>query len=84
MLRDLSQFYKIGKELGLKRNEINRIFLSSGRHSLLFKIVMVIIFAILAVVIVIAVIVGGVGSQSTYASGTYYSTVKPKDFVNKK
>ena len=81
MFKELTQFYKIGKELGLKRSEINRIFLSSGKHSLLYKVMMVVIFAILTVVIVVAVVSV---SKSVYPSGTLYSSVKLKDFTNKK
>ncbi len=81
MFNELTQFYKIGKELGLKRSEINRIFLSSGKHSLLYKFTRVVLFAMLAVAIVLAVVVV---SKNIYPSGTLYSSVKLKDFTNKK
>ncbi len=83
MYKELTQFYKIGKELGLKRSEINRTFIFSGNRSLLFKFLLIFVLALIAVVVVV-VIVGWVGSRSVYASGTFYSSVKLNDFKNKK
>lgn len=81
MFNDLVQFYKIGKDLGLKRSEINRIFFFSGERSLLYKILLVFVLAIAAVVVVVVIVVV---SKNVYPSGTLYSSVKIDDFKNKK
>jgi len=81
MFKELTQFYRIGKELGLKKSEINRTFLFSGNRSILFTLSLIFFLASLAVVIVVAIVVG---SKSVYPSGTLYSSVKLNDFKNKK
>lgn len=81
MFKELPQFYKIGKEFGLKRSEINRIFLFSDNSSLLFKFLLIFVLALIAVVVVVVIVVG---SRSVYPSGTLYSSVKLNDFKNKK
>jgi len=81
LFKELTQFYKIGKELGLKKSEINQIFLFSGKLSLLFKLLLIFFLALIAVVVFVVIIVG---SKSVYASGTFYSSVKLNDFKNKK
>lgn len=77
----MTQFYKIGVDLGLNRSEINRIFFISGKYSLLYKILLIFVLAFIAIVIIID-IVGA--SRSIYPSGTLYSSVKIDDFENKK
>jgi len=81
LFNDLVQFYKIGKDLGLKRNEINKIFLFSSERSLLYKILLIFVLALAAVVVVVVIVVV---SKNVYPSGALYSSVKIDDFKNKK
>ena len=82
MLGDFFQLYKIGKELGLSKKEINRVFLfDDSRNPLLFKIILIIIFIFLGIFVII---LGIEASRHIYPAGTLYSTVKIKDFKSKK
>ena len=81
MFKDLTQFYKIGKDLGLKKSEINRMVLFSGEISVLFKILLIIVGVLVTAVIVAAIVIA---SRNIYPSGTLYSSVKINDFRNKK
>jgi len=82
MLGNFFQLYKIGKELGLSKKEINRIFLfDDNRNPLFFKILMIIISVFLGIFVII---LGIEASRHIYPAGTLYSTVKIKDFKAKK
>jgi len=82
MLGNFFQLYKIGKELGLSKKEINRVFLfDDSRYPLFYKILIIIIFIFLGVFIII---LGIEASRHIYPAGTLYSTVKIKDFKSKK
>jgi len=82
MLGNFFQLYKIGKELGLSKKEINRIFLfDDSRNPLLFKILLIIVFIFLGIFVII---LGIEASRHIYPAGTLYSTVKIKDFKAKK
>ena len=82
MLENFFQLYKIGKELGLSKKEINKVFLfDDSRYPLFFKILMIIISFFLGIFIII---IGLEASQHIYPAGTLYSTVKIKDFDKKK
>jgi len=82
MMKDLIQLFKIGKELGLSKKEINRVFLfDDKRYSLFYKILLIISFIFFGIIIII---LGIEASRNTYAAGTYYSTIRIKDFNEKK
>ncbi len=81
MFKELTQFYKIGKDLGLKKSEINRMVMFSGEISLLAKILLIIVGVLVTAVIVAAIVIA---SRNIYPSGTLYSSVKINDFRNKK
>ena len=82
MLGNFFQSYKIGKDLGLSKKEINRIFLfDDSRNPLLFKILLIIVFIFLGIFVIIF---GIEASRHIYPAGTLYSTVKIKDFKSKK
>ncbi|MFX0038030.1 MAG: hypothetical protein ACFFCY_09525 [Promethearchaeota archaeon] len=81
MFKEITQFYTIGKELGLNRSEINRTLIFSSNRSLLFKLLLIFILVLITVIVVVVVIVA---SRSIYPSGTLYSTVKINDFKQKK
>ena len=81
MLENFFQLYRIGKELGLNKKEINRVFLfDDSRYPLLFKILMIIVFIFLGIFVII---LGIEASRHIYPAGTLYSTVKIKDFEAK-
>ncbi|MFX0031933.1 MAG: hypothetical protein ACFE8E_14215 [Candidatus Hodarchaeota archaeon] len=81
MIKNLTQFYKIGKELGLKKTEISRTFLFLKNRSLIIKILLILVLSLITIVVVVIIVVG---SRSVYPSGTLYSTIKLNDFKNKK
>jgi len=82
MMKDIIQLFKIGKELGLSKKEINRVLLFGNRkHTLLFISLLIISFIFFGIIIII---LGIEASKNTYGAGTFYSTVKEKDFNGKK
>ncbi|MFX1410591.1 MAG: hypothetical protein ACFFA6_09575 [Promethearchaeota archaeon] len=80
MFKELTKFYEVGKELGLNKMEIRRLFLFEGKHSLLYKFLLILSFLILGVVVVIAIIFI---YKAVYPSGALYSTVRNDDFKKK-
>lgn len=81
MFRDIIQFFKIGKELGLSRKEINKIFIfENTEHPALYLFLMIIGIVLLGAVILIA---GIFIARNVYPEGALYSTVKEKDFKSK-
>jgi hypothetical protein len=82
MMKDIFQLFKIGKELGLSKNEINKaLIFNNSKHALLYKSLLIISFIFFGVLVII---LGIEASRNTYAAGTYYSTVKIKDYKTKK
>jgi len=82
MLENLFQLYKIGKELGLGKKEINRVFLFDDfKYPLFFKILMIILFTFLGIFIIV---LANRFSEHIYPTGALYSTVRIKDFDKKK
>ena len=82
MLNGFFQFYKIGKELGLSKKEINKIFLFDNRKDpLLLKILLLIfIFSFLGIFVLIIL---NTFAEYIYPTGALYSTVKIEDFKGK-
>ena len=82
MMKDIIQLFKIGKELGLSKKEINNVLIfGNNKHALLYKNLLIISFIFFGIMIII---LGIDASSNTYAAGTFYSTVKIKDFKGKK
>ncbi len=82
MMKDLIQLYKIGKELGLTKKEINKVlFYDNIKNRTILLIISIIIFSIVGYFIVLFI---EATISNTYPSGTRYSTVKIKDFDKKK
>ena len=78
MMKDIIQLFKIGKELGLSKKEINKVLIfDNSKYTLLYKSLLIISFIFFGTIIII---LGIEASRNTYAAGTYYSTVKIKDF----
>jgi len=81
-MKDLIQLYKIGKELGLSKKEINNVlFYDSTKNRVVLLIISIIIFSIVGYFIVLFI---ESTISNTYPTGTKYSTVKIKDFDKKK
>jgi len=82
MMKDIIQLFKIGKELGLNKKEINKVLIfDNSKHTLLYKSLLIISFIFFGIIIII---LGIEASRNTYAAGSYYSTIKIKDFKEKK
>ena len=85
MFKDIVEFYKIGKDLGLSRRDINQIFLFGNTNHPTLYLVLMIIGIIGAILIGTFVIIAGIHiSRNTYPTGARYSTIKGKDFKRKK
>ncbi len=85
MLENFFQLVKIGKELGLSNKEINRVLLfGNSKHSILYILLIIATFIVVGIVIVILGILWTPASKDVYPAGTLYSTVKIKDFKEKK
>ena len=80
MFKDFFQLYQIGKELGLNKKEIKKIFLFDNSKSFKYLAILLIvfIFSITIIIIILSEV------TNTYPSGSYYSTVKNKDFKRRK
>lgn len=82
MFKDLFQLYQIGKELGLNKKEIKSVFLfNNTKHLILFTVLLIIAIVAFAALMII---LGIQATRNAYPSGTYYSTVKKKDFIRRK
>lgn len=81
MMKDIIQLFKIGKQLGLSRKEINKVlFYDNTRNRVILLIISIIIFSIVGYLVVLFI---ESSISNTYPSGTKYSTVKIKDFDKK-
>jgi len=83
------KIYKIGKEMGLNKKDINQILISERKSSILYSSLLILVIALVGFFFFFIVIFGfwassGSTSDSNYPSGTLYSTVKTRDFKNKK
>jgi len=81
MFKDIINFYKIGKDLGLSRKEINKHFIFNNSERRTLYIVLSIIGIVLfgAVIIILGIFI----ARNVYPEGALYSTVKEKDFKYK-
>ena len=81
MFKDLYRFYEIGRELGLTKKEIKSLLLfGKSKHPFLYAILLVLSIFVIGILIYIGISI----ERSTYAAGSYYSTVKKKDFKRTK
>ncbi len=81
-MKDLIQLYKIGKDLGLSKNEVkNALFHGNTKNKVIIMILLIVVFSIVGIFIVVIV---ESAINNTYPTGTKYSTVKIKDFNKKK
>jgi len=85
MITSILNFYKVGKELGLTKKEINQVMIFDNRkHAflwrfLLFFVMLLILMSWFNTLLFLTQKI----NQNVYASGTLYSTVKLKEFKKK-
>jgi len=81
-MKDFIQLYKIGKELGLTKKEMNTVlFHDKNKNRVILMIIFIILFSIVGYFMVLII---ETAISNTYPSGTKYSTVKLKDYDRKK
>jgi hypothetical protein len=93
MLNEIINLFQIGKSLGLKPKEISKVLMNKP-HSLKSNILFSIFIAAIVVYIIILFIVIGSAfinpglppnqQDNTYVPGTFYSTVRLRDFKKKR
>lgn len=85
MFDDLLQFYRIGKDLGLTKKEINQIFFFQKKIPLSIGLLVILIVSILTFFFWnIIVIIYIQNSGTVYAEGSFYGSVSINDFKNRK
>jgi len=90
MKGELIQLYKIGRELGLAKKEINKIFsYNNYKYKNLGGIMLIIIIIFIGFLIILASLSvapnsPNIPSNNTYQTGTLYSTVRIQDFKERK
>lgn len=84
MFNEIIQFYQIGRSLGIHKNEINRVF-HDKIHQTSFRILLILISIVSYFILIFFLISLFLSNtpDSTYPSGTRYSTIKIKDFEKK-
>jgi len=84
MIKDIIEFYKIGKELGLTKREITSLFIFKNPRQGILSTFLYVLLLIIASVFFAILIVGYIQlERNIYPTGTRYSTVKIKDFRSK-
>ncbi|MFX0180600.1 MAG: hypothetical protein ACFE78_10435 [Candidatus Hodarchaeota archaeon] len=82
MISDIIRLYKLGKELGLTKKDLNKILLfdDTKRPKVNTLLLFLILFLGLILSIVIAFTFLNYVGKNTYPTGARYSTVQIKDF----
>ncbi len=82
MIGDIIRLYRIGRELGLTRKDINKILLfdNTKRPKEYTMLLFLVLFLGLIVSIVIAFTLLSYVGKNTYPKGAEYSAVQIKDF----
>jgi len=82
MFKEFFQLHQIGKELGLNKKEIKKTFLfGNSKYSVLYTILLILSIVAFGILMII---LGMQAYRNTYPSGSYYSTVKKKDFKRRR
>ncbi|MFX1569206.1 MAG: hypothetical protein ACFFCV_12650 [Promethearchaeota archaeon] len=85
VFNEILKIYKIGKELGLSRKEINASMFFRNRYPLILSLMLLIILTIFAILFWnIAIITYAKSMEPVYPRGTLYSSVNLKEFKIKK
>ena len=89
MKREIFHIYKLGREIGLAKKDIDTIFsYNSFKGKDIGGIIVIIIILFIGFLIILASLTAipnspRVPSNNTYQTGTLYSTVRIKDFDKK-
>ena len=85
MFKEIMQLYKIGKELGLSRKEINSTLFFKDRLPLIIALMMIIILSVFAIFFWnAALVLYAKSTEAVYPRGTLYSSISLKDFKDQK
>ncbi|MBA7670113.1 hypothetical protein ES703_78256 [subsurface metagenome] len=85
VFKDIFQLYKIGKELGLSRKEINSVLFFKNRYPLVLALMLIVFLSVLAILFWnVALILYAKSTEPVYPRGTLYSSISLKDFRDKK
>lgn len=85
VFKDIFQLYKIGKELGLSRKEINSNLLFKNRYPLILALMLIVILSVFAILFWnVALILYAKSTEPVYPRGTLYSSISLNDFRDKK
>ena len=88
MKGELIQLYKIGRELGLAKKEINKVFSYNnfkGKDLGGIVLIIILIFIVFLVILITLSVPPYIPrDNNTYQTGTLYSTVRIKDFKERK
>jgi len=82
LIDDIIRLYRIGRELGLTKKELNKILLfdNTKRPKVYTLLLFLILFLIFIFSIVSTFTIQNYVFKNTYARGTLYSTIQIKDF----
>lgn len=84
MIDFLNQVFEVSQILNLGNNDINRVL---NRKGWILRTIFSIILILVVIIVVISVIIIGMNNtnikDNTYATGTFYSTTKRKNVIEK-
>ena len=83
MKREAIKLYKIGRELGLAKKDIDKVFFYNSYKNRNFGgIILIIILLFIAFLIILSrsYLPPYIPRDNTYKTGTFYSTIRIKDF----
>jgi len=87
MKRELIQLFKIGRELGLTKKEIHKVFFYDNfkdKHFGGIMLIIILIFIGFIIILSSLSVPPYIPKNNTYQTGTFYSTVRIKDFNERK
>jgi len=83
--KDIFQLYKIGKELGLSREEINGTLLFKNRFPLILALMLIVFIAVFTIFFWnVAILLYAKSTEPVYPRGAAYSSISLKDFRDKR
>ena len=84
-IKDIFQIYKIGKELGLSRKEINSTLLFKDRYPLILALMLIVFISVFAIFFWnAAIVLFAKSTEPVYPRGAAYSSISIKDFRDQK
>jgi len=87
MKREIIQLHKIGKELGITKKEIDKVFFYDnfwGKHIGGIMLILILLFVVFLIILSSLYLPPYIPKDNTYKTGTLYSTVRIKDFNKRK